>query len=191
LNIDKTLLSSAILGDRKSICDLMVTSNQSIEDILKVHETNNETILTPIIKNENWKLFRLLKSLASKEYFAQQLMYGESASALNQLITLSQWTIFEELISSSQYLVDNMDDRYWEQFFATAGFKMIAGDDEHARCDEMIIQFVLENPFYIAKYMEKMCAHFSRCVTKYDAFNFCFCFVLLPYNSIQFLDNNQ
>eukprot|EP01083_Nonionella_stella_P287946 980164_1 len=75
LDHDKQLFVAGNLGNVKALCNLMVISNRSEEEIMKVDEESKESILLNICSRRLLKALRFLKNVISTDLFIDRLFF--------------------------------------------------------------------------------------------------------------------
>eukprot|EP01083_Nonionella_stella_P301851 1037915_1 len=123
LNHDKQLFVAGNMGNAKSLCNLMVISNKTEEDIMKVDEKSSESILANICGLGHLKALKFLRGIISKDLFIERMFLQnrynntpiEGAIMGNQYLMVKYILRMDEV--KQRYDFEKDKDTFWRLIY--------------------------------------------------------------------------
>eukprot|EP01084_Bolivina_argentea_P093190 167625_1 len=119
LDNHKQLFAAACRGNVKSLCKLMVIDNKSVNELVAIDKTNENTILHMICKFDYQKAFSFLQSLLSKEELVKFLFLPNNLNQtpLEYAVRYSCVAVVKQLFDIKEVVVKFEDDQWLFRLF--------------------------------------------------------------------------
>eukprot|EP01084_Bolivina_argentea_P283043 484653_1 len=156
LDEDKQTFIAGNMNDRKQLCSLMAVNNKTEKDIMKISKETGETMLTPVCKVKQEKMFIFLKQIINRDLFIDRLFHPDTEYDRNPI----EFAVKARCMSIIKHIfnIDKVIQRYRTEHDML--FKMLFCLWRFCdQKDEYVIDYVMGKLDISNKLMGKMMSH--------------------------------